>query len=173
MAATGVIQQRDFGESRGRIHARPVVDPGLLSLFDRRGDDERFGDTRPPELALLLCHCGKRGRRHDRAIAMAARRRSAPERRRSGSNASCRSGDGLEAAGGGDHRRGPLVDGFDDPGVVDPAQIRGGDPEMGMPELALDDEQWDTLAGHFDRVRMPQLVVVPTSAQTSICRPDR
>jgi hypothetical protein len=26
VAAVGIIQQRDFGESRGRIHARPLVD---------------------------------------------------------------------------------------------------------------------------------------------------
>jgi len=27
-----------------------------------------------------------------------------------------------------------------------------------MPELALDDDQWDALVGHLDRVRMAQLV---------------
>jgi hypothetical protein len=38
------------------------------------------------------------------------------------------------------------VDGIDGLGVVDAAQVRGGDPEVGMPELALYDQQWDPLA---------------------------
>jgi hypothetical protein len=38
------------------------------------------------------------------------------------------------------------VDGVDDLGVVNPAQVRGGDPEIGMPELALYDQQRDSLA---------------------------
>ena len=29
---------------------------------------------------------------------------------------------------------------------------------MCVPELALDHEQWDTLAGHLDRVRVPEFV---------------
>jgi hypothetical protein len=33
------------------------------------------------------------------------------------------------------------VDGVDDFGVVDPAQVDRGDREVGVPELALDDEQ--------------------------------
>jgi len=44
---------------------------------------------------------------------------------------------------------------------------------MGMPELALYHEQRDTLAGHLDGVSVTQLVVVPTSAQASLCRPAR
>jgi hypothetical protein len=31
------------------------------------------------------------------------------------------------------------VDGVDDLGVVDPAQVRGGNPEVGMPDLSLYD----------------------------------
>jgi hypothetical protein len=31
-------------------------------------------------------------------------------------------------------------------------------PEVGMPELALDDQQRNPFAGHLYRVRMPQLV---------------
>jgi hypothetical protein len=50
------------------------------------------------------------------------------------------------------------MDRVDDLGVVDPAQVRGGDPEVGMPELALYDQERDPLAGHLDRMRMPQLV---------------
>ncbi len=42
-----------------------------------------------------------------------------------------------------------------------------------MPELSLDHDQRDSLAGHLDRVRMPKLVVVPTSAQTPLSRPVR
>jgi hypothetical protein len=32
------------------------------------------------------------------------------------------------------------VDGVDDFGVVDPAQVGGGDPKVGMTELPLDDQ---------------------------------
>jgi hypothetical protein len=38
------------------------------------------------------------------------------------------------------------VDGVDDLGVIDPAQIGGGDSEIGVPELTLDDNQRDTFA---------------------------
>jgi hypothetical protein len=38
-----------------------------------------------------------------------------------------------ESAMGRDHRRWTLMDGVDDLGVVDPAQIHGGNPEIGMP----------------------------------------
>ena len=46
------------------------------------------------------------------------------------------------------------VDGVDDLGVVDALQVHRGDPEVGVPELALDDIQRYTLSGHFDRVRV-------------------
>jgi hypothetical protein len=65
------------------------------------------------------------------------------------------------------------MDRVDDLGVVDPAQVRGGDPEVGMPELALYDQERDPLAGHLDSVRMSQLVLVPTSPQPSLSRPVR
>ena len=42
--------------------------------------------------------------------------------------------------------------------------------EVGMPELALDDVHRHPLAGELDRVRLPQLVLVPTSAQASLSR---
>ena len=51
-----------------------------------------------------------------------------------------------ERCAGGNHRYWPLTDRVDDLGVVDPAQVRGGDPEIGMPELALYDQQWDPFA---------------------------
>src|SRR5450432_3552546 len=63
-----------------------------------------------------------------------------------------------EALSGADHRCRTLVDGLDDFGVVDPAEIRGGDRKVGMPELALDHEQRDPFAGHVDGVRVPELV---------------
>jgi hypothetical protein len=40
-----------------------------------------------------------------------------------------------------------------------------------MPELSLDDVDRHPLAGTLDRVRMPQLMLAPTSAQAPICRP--
>jgi hypothetical protein len=33
-------------------------------------------------------------------------------------------------------------------------QIDGGDPEVGMPELALDDDHRHAFVGHLDRVRV-------------------
>ena len=63
-----------------------------------------------------------------------------------------------EARVGGNHRGGALVVGGDDLGVIDPAQIPGGDREVGMPELALDHEQGDPFAGHLYRVGVPELV---------------
>src|ERR687891_1680839 len=69
----------------------------------------------------------------------------------------------------GHHRGAAGVDGVDDLGVVDALEVNGGDPEVGMPELALDDDQRHALAGHLDGVRVAQLVVVPTSAQASSC----
>jgi hypothetical protein len=50
------------------------------------------------------------------------------------------------------------MDCMDDLGVVDPTQIRRRDPEVGMPELSLYDEQQDPLPGHLDSVRMPELM---------------
>jgi len=47
---------------------------------------------------------------------------------------------------GRDHRCWPLVDGVEDLGVVNPAQVGAGDPEVGMPELALDHQQRDPFA---------------------------
>jgi hypothetical protein len=72
---------------------------------------------------------------------------------------------------GEDHRRWTLVNGMNDLGVVNPAQVHRGDREVGVAQLALDHEQRDPLARHLHRVSMAQLVLVPTSAQASICRP--
>jgi hypothetical protein len=57
-----------------------------------------------------------------------------------------------------DHRRGALVDGVHDLGVVDAAPVHRRDPEVGMPELPLDDHQRDALTRHLDRVCMPELM---------------
>jgi hypothetical protein len=65
---------------------------------------------------------------------------------------------GAQTGGGRDHRRSSSVDGIDDLRVVDPLEIDRGHPEMGMPELALDNDQRHALVGHLDRVRMPALM---------------
>jgi hypothetical protein len=51
-----------------------------------------------------------------------------------------------------------LVDGGDVLGVVDAAWVSGGDGQVGVPELPLDDEQRDPLARHLDRVRVAELM---------------
>ena len=65
---------------------------------------------------------------------------------------------GAQTGGGRDHRRPSGVDGVDDLGVVDPLQIDRGDPEMCMPELALDNDQRYTLVSQLDRMRMAKLM---------------
>lgn len=50
------------------------------------------------------------------------------------------------------------MDGVDDLSVVDPTQIHRGDAEIGMPQLALDDQQRDPLARHLNRVSVAQLM---------------
>src|SRR5215216_2502432 len=57
-----------------------------------------------------------------------------------------------------DHRGAAGVDGVDDLGVVDAFEVDRGDTEVGVAELALDDDQRHALAGHLDRVRVAQLV---------------
>ena len=71
------------------------------------------------------------------------------------------------------HRRPAGVDGVDDLARIDPLQVGAGGPEVGMPELSLDDVDWHPLPGKLDRVRMPQLMLVPTSAQAPLGRPGR
>jgi hypothetical protein len=53
---------------------------------------------------------------------------------------------GSQSVAGGDHGCGSFVDGVDDFGVVDPAQVDRGDRQVGVPELALDDQQRHTFA---------------------------
>ena len=47
---------------------------------------------------------------------------------------------------------------MDDFGVVDPAQVDRGDCKVGVPELALDDEDRYAFAGHLDGVGVAKLV---------------
>jgi len=72
----------------------------------------------------------------------------------------------------GDHRRWGFVDGVDDLGVVDAAEIHRGNGKVRVPELTLNHEQGDTLARHLHRVRVTQLVRREASphAGTSGCR---
>jgi hypothetical protein len=50
------------------------------------------------------------------------------------------------------------VDGVHDLGVIDATQVHGRDPEVGMPELPLDDDQRHALARHLNSMSMPQLM---------------
>ena len=69
-----------------------------------------------------------------------------------------------------DHRGAPRVDRFDDFGVVDALQIDRGDPEVAVPELALDDDQRHPFTGHLDRVGVAQLMRREASAHTGSSR---
>ena len=57
--------------------------------------------------------------------------------------------------------------------MIDPLQVSAGRPQVGMPELALDDRRAGSPRGQLDGVGMPQLVLVPTSAQPPLSRPAR
>src|SRR4051794_7625994 len=50
------------------------------------------------------------------------------------------------------------MDGVNDLGAVDALEVDRGDAEVGVPELALNDDQRDTLAGHLDGVGVAELV---------------
>jgi hypothetical protein len=50
------------------------------------------------------------------------------------------------------------VDGVDDLGAVDALEVDARDPEVGVPELALDDHERNALVCHLDRMGMPELV---------------
>ena len=50
------------------------------------------------------------------------------------------------------------MDGADDLAAVDALEGDAGDPEVGVSELALDYDEWDTLVRHLDRVSVPQLM---------------
>jgi len=62
-------------------------------------------------------------------------------------------------------------DGVHDLGVVDAAQIHRGDGEVGVPELTLDNQQWDALARHLHCVGVAQLVwCEPPTHSGAACR---
>ena len=63
-----------------------------------------------------------------------------------------------ESGDGGDHRWASCVNGLDDLRVVDPLEINRCDPEMGMSELPLDDDQRDAFVRHLNRVGVSELV---------------
>jgi hypothetical protein len=50
------------------------------------------------------------------------------------------------------------VNGVDDLGVIDSAQIRGGDPKICVSELALYDHQGNAFARHLDGMRVTELM---------------
>jgi hypothetical protein len=50
------------------------------------------------------------------------------------------------------------VDGLDDLGAIDPAQIRRGDPKVCVSELALYDHQGNAFTRHLDGVRVAELM---------------
>src|SRR4051795_11881920 len=63
-----------------------------------------------------------------------------------------------ERAIDGDHRGAAGVDGVDDLGVVDALEVDRGDAEVGVAELALDDDQRNAFARHLDGAGVAQLV---------------
>jgi hypothetical protein len=64
-----------------------------------------------------------------------------------------------------------VVNGVDNLARIDSLEVNRRDPEVRMSELPLDDRQRDPFVRHLDRVGVPELVLVPTSAQTPIFRP--
>jgi hypothetical protein len=65
------------------------------------------------------------------------------------------------------------MDGADDLAAVDALQVDASDPKVGVPKLTLDHDQRNSLVRHLDRMSMPQLVLMPTSAQAPLSRPAR
>jgi hypothetical protein len=53
----------------------------------------------------------------------------------------CLTRSGSSSPTGADHRLGALVDGLDDLGVIDSAEVSGCDCEVGVTELTLDNDQ--------------------------------
>jgi hypothetical protein len=59
---------------------------------------------------------------------------------------------------GRNHRRSSCLHGPDDLAAVDALQVDGGDPEVAVAELALDDDQRHAFTSQLDGVRVAQLV---------------
>jgi hypothetical protein len=75
-----------------------------------------------------------------------------------------------QSGAGGDRRRRPPVNGADDFAAVDALEIDARDAEVGV--LALDHDERDALVRHLDGVRVPELMLVPKSAQPPLSRSD-
>jgi hypothetical protein len=71
------------------------------------------------------------------------------------------------------HWRAPRVDRADDLLDVDALQVDARRGHVRMSQLPLDDRERHSLARELNGVRVTELVLVPTSAQAPICRPDR
>jgi hypothetical protein len=82
-----------------------------------------------------------------------------------------RSARGAQTGGGPDHRCWSSVDGVDDFGVIDPAQIGGGDPTVGMTQLPLDEDQLGPFAGPLDCMSVAELVRRESSTDAGRPRP--
>jgi len=63
-----------------------------------------------------------------------------------------------QAGARGDHRGSAVVDRVDDLTCIDSLQVDRGDPEVGMPELPLDNRQRDAFVRHLDRMRVAELM---------------
>ena len=50
------------------------------------------------------------------------------------------------------------MDGADDLAAVDALEVDAGDAQVGVPELALDDDERYAFVRHFDRVGVPGLM---------------
>ena len=50
------------------------------------------------------------------------------------------------------------MDGGDDLAAIDSLEVDAGDAEVGVSELALDDDERDTFVRHRDRVSVPELM---------------
>ena len=48
--------------------------------------------------------------------------------------------------------------GFDDLAAIDALEVDGGDAEVAVAELLLDDDQWNAFAGHRDGMGVAELV---------------
>jgi hypothetical protein len=60
------------------------------------------------------------------------------------------------------------MDGVNDLGVVDAAQVDRGDPKVGVSELPLNYHQRYAFSGHFHGVCMPELVRRESSPHASV-----
>jgi hypothetical protein len=80
-------------------------------------------------------------------------------------------GSELEASADVHHRRTSCVDRADDLLDIDPLQVDARGGHVRMSQLPLDDGQRHSLARELDRVRVTELMLVPTSAQAPLRRP--